>query len=498
LPFSSESRLSFMRGVNVPFAFSSDGKHVVYIIQTVGPGPNGARFREFHVVYDGRVGPPDQGDGPFVAFGGDGARHAYLITARASTALNPGPQNKELLVVDGKLAPYVAGTLQFTADGSHLFSQRTVPPVQGRGGGIEVLVDGKPMMRAQSVRLYMAPVGNGFVAVVRQQTPEGDATEFLVAGATKIPGSDCHGYGYSEGITFSPDGKHVAGKCQTSAGAYAMIVDGKKGPEYQLITDLAWAPDGSRVMYKGFQGRKYFVVTGDTESDGYQSVDSLKFAGGGKRAGFIARAGAASSPYAVVIDGKPLPRSDQTALSGFGMSPDGSRWAAVAGIGTALTLVVDGVDQGGFLLQGFARDWHGAKYVFSPDSKHLVAFGQPKAAPGAPNSGLFIDGRYLRLATNATMGASYAYNPTFTADGRHLVFLAEDGGAQRQTLYVDGKAVAQMDSNNSLSDSPGAWDLGADGVLTFLAQDGAALKRFRVTLGSDTSIETLLALAKKL
>jgi hypothetical protein len=492
VPITNETGVASVRGRGGQvITFSPDSKHIAYGIQTVGPGPGGARFQEIHLVYDGVVGPPDGGQGMQVVYSAEGGRHAYLITARAHTALNSGPQDVSLLVVDGKLAPYTAGALQFTADGSHLFSQRTFPPVQGKGGGTEVLLDGKPIMRAQSVRVFMSPVGNGFVAVVRQQSPTGSVTEFLVVGATRIAGSDCIGTGYSD-VSFSPDGKHIAAKCQSAAGAYAMVVDGKKGPEYQMITDFTWATDGSRAMYKGRQGMKSFVVTGAEESDGYQVVDTLKFGGGGKRAGFAATTASGSAPWAAVIDGKPVPRSDQQVLGQFGFSPDGSRWAGVAGYGTALTLVVDGADQGAFLLQGFARDWHGARYMFSPDSKHLVAFGQPKAAGGVANSGLFIDGKLLKL------GVSYVYRPTFTPDGRHLMFLAEDGSAQRQTLYVDGKAVAQMESNTSLSDAPGAWDLGTDGVLTFLAQDAGGIKRFRVTLGSESSVENVLALAKKL
>ncbi len=454
IPFSSESQVSFIRGINTTFAFSPDSKHLVYVIQTVGPGPNGARFREYHVVFDGTVGPPDHGDGPSVAFSPDGARHAYLITARARTALNPGVDNKSLLVVDGKLAPYVAGALQFTGDGTHLFSQRTVTLGPGKGAATEVLVDGRPMMRALAIRIFMAPVGNGFVGVVQQQAPGGAVSEILVSGATKIPGSDCPGSGSWEEVQFSSDGKHFAARCRTVSNSYTMFVDGKRGPEYQTISDFAWAPDGSRATYKGRQGQKVFVVAGDTESDGYRAADTVKFGGGGKRIGFLATTAGGSAPWVAVIDGKPIPRSDPQGISQFSFSPDGSRWACVAGSITAFTLVVDGVDQGAFVLQGFSRTFHGARFVFSPDGKHVVSYGQPKAAPGIPNAGLFIDGTLFRV------GGIYAYNPTFTPDGRHLLFLGTDATAQRETVYLDGKAVAQVEANTSLGDNPGAWDLG--------------------------------------
>ncbi|HVT40737.1 MAG TPA: hypothetical protein VHE78_16980 [Gemmatimonadaceae bacterium] len=477
--------------------FSPDGKHVAYLLHSMGPGPNGARFEEAHVVYDGTVGPPSHGS-PELVYSPDGSRHAYIFGARAHTALNPGFDDKELLVVDGKIAPYTAGALQFTADGSHLFSQRT-QSVAGRNSVTELLVDGRPTMRVLGIQIHMAPVGNGFVGVVQQQqAPGGAISNFLVVGATRIAGSDCPG-DYAERVVFSADGKHFAATCQNqSTSKYTVLVDGKKGLEYQAITDLTWAPDGSRVMYKAYQD-KYFVVTGDTESDAYGSVDSLQFGGGGKRTGYLARK-TNGGPFAVVIDGKPMPRSDNVGLSDFGFSPDGSRWAyhAGRGFGDERTLSIDGVDQLAYSVHPFGRSHGGAAYRFSPDSKHIVSAGMPKANPGEANAGLFIDGRYFRLGTPTTVGGTFVYNPTFTADGRHLVFLVEVGdGTQRQSLLVDGKAVAQMESNASLAVNPGAWDMGADGVLTFLAQDAGTIKRFRVTLGSDTSVETMLALTKK-
>ena len=89
------------------------------------------------------------------------------------------------------------------------------------------------------------------------------------------------------------------------------------------------------------------------------------------------------------------------------------------------------------------------------------------------------------------------FDPTFTPDGRHFLFLTEDPGNAKESIYVDGKVVAQVDVNTLLADNPAAWEVGADGVLTLVAQDAGAIKRFRLTPGSDTSIETLLALAKK-
>ncbi len=488
VPATSETGVAGIQGKStILMSFTPDSKHIFYGIQTVGPGPGGARFREYHVVYDGVVGPPDQGDGPHPAYPNEGPHMAYLITARASTALNPTGDNKQLLVVDGKLAPYGAGALQYTADGTHLFSQRTVV-IPGKGGATELLVDGHPVMRAQAIRVFTAPVGNGFVAVVSQQSRPGVNNSFLVIGTTRVPGTDCGGSGYTS-VDFSADGKHYAALCTEDAGRVAMVIDGKKGREYPMITEFAFSPDGAHSMYKARAGQKTFVVTGDAESDGYQLIDSLRF--GGAHTGFIATKASGSAPWEVVIDGKPMPRSDTQAASSFRMSADGAHWAYLTGFGNAVGVVLDGADQPMATVRGFERTFRGARFVWSPDGKHFSTFGTSKSMPNYDDSGILFDGKFLKL------GVNYVFDPSFTPDGRHFLFLTQDPGNTKESIYVDGKVVGQVDLNTSLADNPAAWEVGPDGVLTLVAQDAGAIKRFRVTPGSDTSIETLLALAKK-
>jgi hypothetical protein len=342
-------------------------------------------------------------------------------------------------------------------------------------------------MRAQGIRVFTAPAGNGFVAVVSQQSQPGVNNSFLVIGANRIPGTDCGGSGYAS-VTFSADGKHYAAPCQSASGSVQMVIDGKMGREYRMITDFAFSPDGSHSMYKALAG-KTFVVTGDAESDGYQAIDSLRF--GGTHTGFIANKASGNAPWEVVIDGKSTPRSDATAASLFNLSPDGSHWAYITGFGNAVGVVVDGMDPGMATVRGFGRDWHGARFVWSPDSKHFATFGTSKSMPNYDDSGILFDGKFLKL------GVNYAFNPTFTPDGRHFLFLTYDPGNSKESIYVDGKVVGQVDVNNSLADNPAAWEVGTDGVLTLVAQDAGAIKRFRITPGSDTSVETLLALGKK-
>ncbi|MEP6601211.1 MAG: hypothetical protein ABJB49_05305, partial [Nitrospirota bacterium] len=50
--------------------------------------------------------------------------------------------------------------------------------------------------------------------------------------------------------------------------------------------------------------------------------------------------------------------------------------------------------------------------------------------------------------------------------------------------------------NYQFQDPPQAWDVGPDGILTFLGPVGDVIKRFRITPSSDTSIATMLAAAE--
>jgi hypothetical protein len=132
--------------------------------------------------------------------------------------------------------------------------------------------------------------------------------------------------------------------------------------------------------------------------------------------------------------------------------------------------------------------------VFSPDGKHLAHFGKPAARANDPGAfGVFVDGRYVHVNTRLI------YHLSWTFDSRHLLWAAlEQGGeGDRYVVYMDGKAIGSYGYNGSLAGSAASWDIGEDGSVTLLVQDGDALKRVKVTPGTQTSIETLLASAGK-
>lgn len=54
---------------------------------------------------------------------------------------------------------------------------------------------------------------------------------------------------------------------------------------------------------------------------------------------------------------------------------------------------------------------------------------------------------------------------------------------------MDGRPAVQMVSSGLVS-TAGTWEAGSDGTLLVIGQDGDSLKRYTITPGADTSIDT--------
>jgi Tol biopolymer transport system component len=464
-------------------AFTPNSRHVYFYLYTE-PTP-GVTNGFYQFVYDGVPGPESFSEGmPVFDPGGD--HHAYMVESRQ----NHGTYG---LVVDGKVAPYVAGEPQFTADGLHLITKRIVPGTSNT----DVLLDGKPIMRAISPRIFTTPVGSGFAAVVYQGNP-GSGISFVTIGTQRVQGTDCPWKPGLTDVVFSADAKHWVALCQADTTSQWVLVDGKKGTEYQSIGGIGFTSDG-RFVYTASMRGQTFVVTGDQESNGSQALlavtpdtagDRSDFFSGvpqmrsaqvnGNRVGYVGSGTAGMNT--VVVDGKSLPSQG---ANGLEFSPDGSRFAFTHGGGNNRTLNVDGTDMPGATML-FKRPALSAQsrsdkeFAFSPDSKHIAYFGRQ------PNGtyGIFVDGKFTALPGNA-----FPMNPTFTADSRHLIWMDRPGGPA-QVVYVDGRPAVEFESS-SLVSIAGTWDMGADGALSVIGQSGDSLKRYRITPAADTSIDML-------
>jgi len=123
------------------------------------------------------------------------------------------------------------------------------------------------------------------------------------------------------------------------------------------------------------------------------------------------------------------------------------------------------------------------KYIFSPDSKHVAHFS---FSPAGNTRGVFVDGKFVPISSEGT-----STHLVFSPDSKHIFWVHQYGELPLR-LYIDGKPLADFYSpTNVLGAAPNWWDFGADGTVSFLAQDDNSLKRITITLSDSTSVATL-------
>jgi hypothetical protein len=487
----SEGMVGTTVGMSLEFT-GEDGKHLMFARSVFGGYELWVDGQKMPGIFGSGGGGTEGTIDPLITR--DGARFAYV--AQIS-------RDKRTLILDGKDMGYVGDNLQFTADGQHLFS------LVRQGAVVGLTVDGKLKMKTDGIsQLVMAPVGNGFAVVIQRLNPPG---EFLVVNGKKVEGSDCTRI---LKVVFSPDGKHVAAVCSLANNVNFVLIDGKKGQQYDGIwmpETLAFSPDSSKVGYVAQSANKFFVVINEDESDAFDSNAGFLFSGNGKR---VASSGlqttTAGQAWPVYIDGK-AERFDKVDFPTFIFSPDATRYAYT----TQSHAII--------YLDGKPAGLSGKNFAFTPDSKRFLVWGtQPSVDPRsgvlaqfqrAAQQGLFVDGQHV-YGDFDNMNIRYR---AFTPDGQHLFWMTLERvtgpnakpGLIEAVTYLDGKPLVRCDridgpgaggiyslANYQFQDPPQAWDVGSDGVLTFLGPVGDVIKRFRITPSSDTSIATMLAAAE--
>jgi hypothetical protein len=451
--------------------FSAGGKFLFFIDSDGGSGNR--------IVVNDAPGPWSH-DVPEVVTSADGAHYAYVGTATDYTGT-------KWAVVDGKQVKYFGRSLRFTANGSLL-------SILDGQGTAALILNGKPVLQAAGVEpLWVSPVGGTVAALV---SPKPGAQTVLTINGKAVPGTE--GVGIT-GVTFSPDGKRYAVACRTVSNSMFMIIDGKRGLDYQSVTDTVsstpglmpvtagFTPDSSKFFYVANTSQAFLVVE-DEESDGMSGVIQPAVAPTGNRVGFTANA---NSRQYVVIDGR---SREHRGASNLFFSPDGSRYAFLT-FGGTYSLYVDGVEQPGVVVSPFTRTYEPSVanigFLFSPDSRHIAVPGHLAADP--QKRGLFIDGRFVPQS----QGISQFRRPMFTPDSRHLFWISPrvtEGGEDRDNfwLYLDGVQVAKFVGADALERLPENWEMSSDGTLRFVALSGGELKRFAVTPPADDGIAAML------
>lgn len=473
--------------LNCTIFFSPNSKHFYYTsTQHKGDYRTGTSYSRFVIdgktelkVFEGGVSSRN------LIFSPDGDHFAALLSA-------PTDPEHNALFVDGKPAGYVGGDPQWGTDSKHLFTKRGLPPPAGRGGTVwEVLLDGKPIMRADAVTLYIPPVGNMVVAMV-QKLSVNPAISFLVVGGKQVPGSEVQG-GSISNVTFSPDGTHYAALYKNANSRSWVFSDGKKGQEYggimlhnapgRLPANLLFTADSSKVVYEsGTSPYQEYLILGDQESDELLSVTDTVIAPAGSH---VATEGSGQ----VSLDGKilKLPKVDPhtTQANALSFSPDGSHFAFVLHDHGSTTVYLDGVAQSAYTVGGGGAGASSALYSFSPDSKHLAYFCWRSTTAAGTEQGLCLDDKYVRLGPLA----NYA-NLSFTSDSNHL-FWTTSTPRDGFLLFQDGRPVMSGFPGGGSVFAKETWQMGNDGTLSILAQDDTSLKRVTITPSPAISIGTL-------
>jgi hypothetical protein len=489
--------------------FSPAGKHVIFMDLKPGLDRN-ARAR---LIIDGKPGPESGNQAIEPVFSPDESRWAY--NAVKVNGRIGGSSDQYFTVVDGKELPFNGFDPVFTADNKLLTNLKAGAPnsvivPDGVSTGSKT-GDTNGRMRQT---IGPAPTGSRW-AGVRMSRKAGDPAVLFLDGKEVPEALD------PEEVIFSPDGKRYMAICRNNVTRVRfVVVDGKKGPDYQSIVQglSRFTPDSSRAIYVGMAlGKHHVVVDNQPSAEGYVQItgsneNRLVVSKKGGRFGYVAGDGSGVNQF-LSVDGKPIPLNGRTIVpDSLSFSPDGSRYAYVASqrgapgsFGPTLVLVVDGKDlstgvalgefvvpNAGQIREWWANQWglQAKHYVFSPDGRHVVYTGIRDK-----QTWMFVDGKALIVAAGNTTSF-----PSWTPDSKHVYWMAQEKTAERPQafprVFLNGKATTVRIVDFQQPTTYGHWQVGADGSLKLVTFEGAVTKRYRIIPGADSTIDTVLAAAK--
>ncbi len=378
---------------------SSNGLHVGYIACR-GQGNS----RKCVAVIDGHEGPesdeiPLNLGGNWEPFSSNGQHTAYMAKARAKWRAivdgQPGPEYDEIYPI----APATWYSF-FNADGSRV--------------------------------AYMARRNQKWRAVIDgREGPEFDRYEGFLP------------------LKFSPDGKRVAYIAQWGHGPwwkYRAIIDGQEGPEYEAkwVAGPIFSPDSRRTAYVGQRGGREFVVLDGNELTQHDYVDGIRldFSPDSRRLAYIAERGTEDAQKAhFVVDGQEGGQHGDHIWNIY-FSPDSKHVAYIAINGRwqdpahTEQLVVD--DSEGPVVGKVDE----SSIRWSGDSRHLAY-----VVEGGSATSPFGGGRQEWVILDGKAQAKYVLisDMAFSADGKHLAYVAHDERGPGMVVVVDGRPGPMFD-----------------------------------------------------
>jgi len=459
--------------------FTSNSKHLYFLANTK-VAANGQRYNAQSLVFDGQANPPGTLAGlPSISFSPDGDHYAYVWTD-ASTSSRRADQQIVRLIIDGKPAPYVAGPQPWSADSKHLYS------MVRNSGAVDLLLDGKPIARANDLRLFVPPAGDMTVFLITRTQPAPPA-RLLAVGNKPVPGSELpDGQGGITNVTFSRDGKHYATQYENANHQIFVLSDGKKGLTYRNLVGFKtreerearifdFTPDGRVIYLAANQSAGQFLVIGDKESDEIRGATEVAVSSTGHvMTNSMANA---TSTAGINLDGKYLQLPAGTSTSFLGFSPDGNHYAFMLQTRDSnQVLYLDGVAQPNTVAIPNATN---TAYVFSPDSKHFAYVYRT-----ADNMGVCLDGKCVPYGNEFNY-----YNLSFSNDSNHLFWVRNTPRAFR--LFIDGKPVLESGAPSFISFPKETWQTSGPSGLILLTHDNEGYKRISITPSPQSSLADL-------
>jgi Tol biopolymer transport system component len=303
----------------------------------------------------------------------------------------------------------------FSPDGQHFLYLASRH--EGTGMHYTVVFDGKPGLEFD--RFFGAnfsPDGH-HVAYVGTT---GNLGKVVYDGVAEIPTD-------GDGLLFSLNGSryaYVTGKYGSSS--HTVVVDGKPGPEFYLIRDLNFSPDGRHFVYTALSasGPKQLILDGTAlpPMNGYRA-NYVTFSNDGKHIDYVAENG---RDDAFIVDGKLALTFPPSTLQI--VSPDGRRIAyAARAQGNQMHVILDGAT--GPMVNYI--DQYTAK--FSDDSRHFAYVARNK-------------NRQVQVVVDGAAGPAFVFiaknHPLFSPNGEHFAYAGRLG--KNWQVVVDGKPGPEL------------------------------------------------------
>ncbi|HLY08949.1 MAG TPA: hypothetical protein VKW04_06505 [Planctomycetota bacterium] len=269
-----------------------------------------------------------------------------------------------------------------------------------------------------------------------------NGSSFAVVGGQ--PGQSFQSVGMP---VFSPDGNKYAYECnrgsqnKNDSTAWAMNVNGQKGPDWASCGPAFWSGDGATV------GHYVRIGKPGTAQRPFHTVDAMVI--GGKMLGefehvsspFFAPKGArwayrtfTQSIWTMVVDGK----SQESApdIGDAFWSPDGQHVAYRAGDHGKYSMIIDGKKGSPYPELGDP--------VWSPDGKTCAFVAK------ADNN----EGEYIVYGDRKTDVFSRVYPPVFSTDGQHMAYAARSENGKYMVILDEKRGPAEFEAVTPLQISP--------------------------------------------